>query len=128
MVSDREQLMERMLEMLYAMMTSPVFGPLRQYTPEDMGRWPIWRGNGIPNCNTSLSILHSAAERPCPLRVDPLTQSVAWLGCGQLSGSDDVRREIIFLSGQTCGRNGRADGGLGKHLLVDKIRFCGTAT
>ncbi|QHO02319.1 uncharacterized protein DS421_13g422790 [Arachis hypogaea] len=75
-----------------------------------------------------LSILHSAAERPCPLRVDPLTQSVAWLGCGQLSGSDDVRREIIFLSGQTCGRNGRADGGLGKHLLVDKIRFCGTAT
>ncbi|RYQ80108.1 hypothetical protein Ahy_Scaffold1g106736 [Arachis hypogaea] len=53
MVSDREQLMERMLEMLYAMMTSPAFGPLRQYTPDDMSRWPIRLGNGIPNCNTS---------------------------------------------------------------------------
>ncbi|RYR18538.1 hypothetical protein Ahy_B03g063169 [Arachis hypogaea] len=53
MVSDREKLMERVLEMLYAMMSSPAFGPLRQYTPEDMGRWPIRRGNGIPNCNTS---------------------------------------------------------------------------
>ncbi|XLQ99473.1 hypothetical protein S83_065672 [Arachis hypogaea] len=53
MVSDREQLMERVLEMLYAMMFSPAFGPMRQYTPEDMGRWPIRRENEIPNCNTS---------------------------------------------------------------------------
>ncbi|RYR47029.1 hypothetical protein Ahy_A07g032934 [Arachis hypogaea] len=41
------------LKMLYAMMTSLTFGPLRQFIPEDMGRWPIRRGNEIPNCNNS---------------------------------------------------------------------------
>ncbi|KAL4343874.1 hypothetical protein AHAS_Ahas11G0122000 [Arachis hypogaea] len=56
MVSDREQLMECVLEMLYAMMSSPAFGPLRQYTLEDMGRWPIRRGNGIPSCNTTCNL------------------------------------------------------------------------
>ncbi|KAL4371224.1 hypothetical protein AHAS_Ahas06G0144400 [Arachis hypogaea] len=35
------------------MMTSSSYGPLRAFTPPDLGRWPIRRGNGVPNCNTS---------------------------------------------------------------------------
>ncbi|RYR50918.1 hypothetical protein Ahy_A06g025943 [Arachis hypogaea] len=39
----------KMLGKLHEMMTSSSYGPLRAFTPPDLGRWPIRRGNGVPN-------------------------------------------------------------------------------
>ncbi|KAL4398654.1 hypothetical protein AHAS_Ahas01G0313500 [Arachis hypogaea] len=38
---------------IHDLMTSPVYAPLKVNTPNNLRVWPIRRGQGIPNCNTS---------------------------------------------------------------------------
>ncbi|RYR28953.1 hypothetical protein Ahy_B01g053182 [Arachis hypogaea] len=133
MVSDREQLMECVyvsdlrtmpqLEMLYAMMSSPAFGPLRQYTLEDMGRWPIRRGNGIPSCNTTCNLF-------CDWWLEDITlrgRTAVSLAGGPFNAIGGLVRMWAAKwqrRRRTSGQNRGADGGLGKQLLMDKISMC----
>ncbi|XLS94275.1 hypothetical protein HN51_070283 [Arachis hypogaea] len=38
---------------LHKIMTSEAYGHLRRYIPGDLADWPVRRGQGVPNCNTS---------------------------------------------------------------------------
>ncbi|RYR08177.1 hypothetical protein Ahy_B05g075745 [Arachis hypogaea] len=53
MIPGREQLMKDILGRIHDLMTSPVYGPLKVNTLNNLKDWPIRRGQGIPNCNTS---------------------------------------------------------------------------
>ncbi|XLS91018.1 hypothetical protein HN51_067026 [Arachis hypogaea] len=53
MVHDREQLIRKIMGKLHEIMTSETYGHLRRYIPGDLADWPVRRGQGVPNCNTS---------------------------------------------------------------------------
>ncbi|XP_057726151.1 uncharacterized protein LOC130941608 [Arachis stenosperma] len=53
MIPGREQLMKDILGRIHDLMTSPAYGPLKVNTHNNLRDWPIRRGQGIPNCNTS---------------------------------------------------------------------------
>ncbi|MED6168805.1 hypothetical protein PIB30_014927 [Stylosanthes scabra] len=53
MIPSREGLMREILVKIFQVMTCERYGPFCVYTPKDLADWPIRRGQGIPNYNTS---------------------------------------------------------------------------